>query len=293
MIPLVTSMPPSIFRRTNDGSEIGREYALECIRSWRNCGFYPVSVNAESELVSELIRTEDIKLITVRRDARNQFGKPLVYLGDFIAAACSLTDGPVVVANADILIDMPAATKHLVVNLKPGQCLVSRRYDIQDMDSREGKEYTFGYDFFAFHSRDLLGFSGDEFVIGMPWWDHYFPIHMYLLGLKSVPATKPFAFHLAHEEQWDFDNWLALGKRFLQLIQHETSGDCNRAALTNDYARRHVQAIAGHNGSPRSRVSAVMHRLAKATTAEKDIDILHRVAAVNMQWLDELGSRYT
>ena len=293
MIPFITSLPPVITRQANDGTEIGREYALECIRSWRNNGFYPVSVNAERERISELISAEKIKLITVERDSTDQFGKPLVYLCDLVTAACSLTDGPVVFTNSDILIDMPEDLRKVIVNLQPGQCVVSKRCEIWNVDSRTGDEYTFGYDFFAFHTRDLSEFSNNEFVFGLPWWDHFLPTCMFLRGLRSIPVDKPFAFHLAHDERWDQDNWILLGKKFLKAALDESSVNSQSATLAGDYARRCERAVLGSDASFVSRAGALLRGFTHRGKVENEIRMLHRVAAANMQWLDELGSRPT
>jgi hypothetical protein len=293
MIPLITSLPPVISRQAKDGTEIGREYALECIRSWRSSGFYPVSVNAESEHASELIASEEIKLLTIERNSRHRFGKPLVYLDDFISAACSLTDGPVAVTNSDILIDIPEHTRQVIANLKPGQCVLSRRRDITDMNSREGEEYGFGYDFFAFHTRDFREFSSSEFVFGLPWWDHYFSIHLFLAGLRPVPVEKPFVFHLAHAERWERDNWIALGKQFLEVVLNESSGNSQNSMLASDYARRCERAVLGSDVSFVSRAGILLRGFTRRGKVENEVRMFDRVAAANMQWLDEIGSRHT
>ena len=299
MIPLITSIPPRFNRQAGDDREIGREYALNCIRSWRNCGFDPVSVNAVSEPVSELITSEAIKLLTVERDASDRFGKPLVYLADVVAAACSQTDGPLAITNADILIDMTDSTRQAISGLKPGQCLISRRRDIEQVDSRNGVDYRFGYDFFAFHARDLSTFSNDDFVFGMPWWDHYFPISMYMRGIRSLPAINPFVYHLAHTERWEPDNWVALGKRFLELIQEGTLGDGKHDALVRNYAHRFRHSVVGKDARLVSRLKAGLRKLINAAEpevnngAESELRVLFRLAELNVKWLDERGPRYT
>jgi hypothetical protein len=290
MIPLVTSIPPRISRQAPDGTEIGREYALQCIRSWRDSGFYPVSVNADSECVSELIDAEEIRLVTVERTSMDQYGKPLVYLGDFVRAASSVADGPVVLTNSDILIDMPEDTRKQIANLQPGQCVVSRRLDISTADSRTGDEYAFGYDFFAFHTRDLGEFSNDEFVFGLPWWDHFLPIHMLLRGLRLLPVEGPFAFHLAHDDRWDLDNWILLGRKFLKAVMDQSSGRRQDAALAGDYARRCERAVLGSDMDLVSRAGTLLRGLADRGREENEIRMLDRVAAASMRWVDESRS---
>ncbi|RPH92437.1 MAG: hypothetical protein EHM68_17215 [Lysobacterales bacterium] len=290
-VPLVTSIPPQISRQATDGTEIGREYALACIRSWRTSGFHPVTVNAEGEGVPEWASSEEIGRLTVKRNAREQFGRPLVYLHDLIAAARSLTEGPVVVVNSDILLEMNSAMQQRISNIRPGECLISRRTDIHDLDCRVGQEYARGFDFFACHSHDLAEYANHDFVFGMPWWDHYFPIHLFLGGLKSLPAAQPFAFHLAHEEAWERSSWFMLGNRFLDAVRSETLKNGENAPLAIDYARRRERALLGSDASLTTRTAIRLRNLTEGGRTRNGIDAFHRMSALNMAWLDEVKSR--
>jgi hypothetical protein len=290
MIPLITSIPPHISRHSPDSREIGTEYARQCIHSWRDSGFEPVTFNAECESVSDLIKEEGVRLITVQRDASETFGKPLVYLRDLVTAAHSLTDGPVAITNADILLDMRDDTRRIVAGIEPGQCLIARRLDIREPASRAGSEFTHGYDFLAFHARDITAFSNDDFIIGLPWWDHYLPLHLFLNGLRSLPVHQHFVFHLQHEDRWEFDTWITLGKRFLHSVRRELNGACARGTPAFDYGRRLTQAELGHDGSLFSRLKNRLNLPKNHNARDLDIQMLNRVAALNVAWLDEQRS---
>src|SRR5574339_77765 len=127
MIPLFTSIPPRISRQAPDGSEIGREYAQQCIASWRKSGFHPITLNAGDEAVSELVQSEGIERLSMPQNARERFGRPLVYLDDFIRVARARTDGVVAIVNSDILLDMEPEMFGQLPALQPGYGLFSKR----------------------------------------------------------------------------------------------------------------------------------------------------------------------
>lgn len=289
MIPLFTSIPPHFSRKQADGQDLGNQYARACVKSWRGNGFDPVTVNSKNEALASIISEENIECIAVGRDAREKFGKPLIFLGDFISAACShQVDGPLVITNADILIDISTDDYRRLENLQPGQCFVSRRQDIKEMDSRLGSEYLQGYDFFAFHSSDLKKFRSDDFVMGMPWWDHYLPIWMYLMGLEQLSIKDPFVFHLSHAERWDFEKWVILGENFMKFIQQTGNSRAGLSAQAASYLGVVNRNINKTEGGLKNSIKTALKKMTKSGRLEKKIQILHQVADANVEWLDRM-----
>jgi hypothetical protein len=285
VIPLFTSIPPEFNRKSKDGNDIGREYAIKCIQSWRNSGFDPISINAENEPMSQVIIEGKIKQVRLRRDATHEYGKPLIYLDDFISTVCRTTDGPVALTNADILIRLQTSDRDLIENLESGQCVVSKRQDIDDLHVTSGVEYIHGYDFFAFHSHDLKDFSSNTLAIGMPWWDHYLPIMMFLRGLKSVRTNAAFVFHLVHSERWAYEKWITIGKRFLSEVENNR-GNCSREDIFKDYSSKVAFARSAHSLPLRTRTMEKLKRLTRAGRLGNEIQALNRMAAANVKWID-------
>ena len=291
MIPLFTSIPPRISRQAPDGSEIGREYAQQCIASWRKSGFHPITLNADDETVSELVQSEGIERLIMARNAREQFGRPLVYMDDFIRAARSRTDGVIAIVNSDIMLDVAPGTLGRISAIQPGCGLFSRRSDIQELASRHGKEYAHGCDFFVCHTRDLARYANMDFVFGMPWWDHYFLVHMLLGGTRPLRISEPFVFHLVHEEAWERTAWRLLGERFVSAIRSEASELGKELPVAADFARRLEQAFLGSNTKLPTRARSGLRRATSRGRKQNEIQALHRVTALNMAWLNELQVR--
>jgi hypothetical protein len=101
MIPLVTSLPPTISRLDPKGNEIGAAYRERCTSSPGGApGFDAVSVNSTNESYRHSVR-----MIPVSRDASAITGRPNVFLADLLAAAADAAEGgPVVVMNGNLLI---------------------------------------------------------------------------------------------------------------------------------------------------------------------------------------------
>src|SRR5258708_5032430 len=130
MIPLITSLPPTMSRLGAEGEEIGADYQQRCIESWHRAGFEPISVNSTSESYRHSVR-----MIPVSRDASSVTGRPNVFLADLIDAASNEAEGgPVVVMNGDLLIRPGTELAAKVLDLRPGEFIFSRRINIDRPD---------------------------------------------------------------------------------------------------------------------------------------------------------------
>jgi hypothetical protein len=236
---LVTSIPPKIVRHDKWGHEIGGEYQQACVASWLHAGFTPVSINSIAEPRPSL---EGVRYVTVRRDARRITGKPLIYFDDLLAEASRLTDGPVVITNADIVLKPPFDLRRLVSDLRAGEALFSQRSDVSDLSECSGSTYANGFDFFAICGRDLAALPRSNLIFGWPWWDYFLPMSLILNGIKlrSVPQV---AFHLLHQERHPDEAWFSMGQHYLQTqrgLLRRTDGKIGLAikAQMDEAARR-------------------------------------------------------
>ena len=292
-IPLITSIPGKISRIDNNGEEIGGHYLGRCLHSWKQFGFSPISVNSQREFTFGASPAPGIDYKIVNRDAFNVTGKALVYLSDMLRIAQEVTDGPVAISNADILLETNRPLFEKIQKLKPGELLVAKRYDIDSMESRSGMEYSQGYDFFAFNTKDTQKYEDKVFAFGAPWWDHYFPLCMAIRGIKIISSGTPFAFHLIHEERWDPDLWIEFGIEFIKAVKKDLSLSAGAGLeYTMEYANE-FKALTKHFGS-RSRLKLYMNRLRgmKGRQGLKDdyiMNVLSRLATLNYQCIDTLA----
>jgi len=293
MIPLFTSIPPRTIRTTSDGSDIGDEYASMCVRSWRSSGFDPVTVNSHNEAIADVVHEENVRSIRIDRDAQKDYGKPLVFFSDFLKAACAGCEGPIAITNADIVLDVPGDVYDRISSLPQGKSLVAKRLDVDDFGSSAGSEYRHGYDLFVFHTADLRKFSFEGFVFGMPWWDHVLPIDMYLNGIEGLPSDLPIAFHLKHSERWDFERWVTLGRHFLKSVRRRLDSGAYSPERALGYGSDLSQARAGPDVDVLERLTRPLRRLSRSYRVQDEIEMLTRVADLNVAWLDHIRTAST
>lgn len=287
--PLFTSIPPRFVRKDKAGVDFGRDYFSRCVASWRTCNLEPISINSRAEQESQLTREFGICRVEVERDALDLCGKPLVYITDFIRAACSAGEGPLVIANADILLDIPPETSERIAAIQPGECLVARRVDIRSMDVCKGNEYRSGYDFFAYHTHDLRGIADSPFVFGLPWWDHFLPIAIFLQGVRPIGPGKGIAYHLEHTERWEWQSYSRLGHQYISLMNELDDNGAGALAQSIN------AAVLGLNDNLLKMLLRALWTRARTLTANgrqgNDLDVLHRVVKVNADWINNLIDR--
>lgn len=273
---LVTSLPPQMSRLATNGEEIGAAYQKACIDSWRDASFDPISVNSTNEDYPHAVRK-----IPVHRDASAVTGRPHVYLEDMLAVAAEEAEGkPFVLTNSDILLALTADLSDRVMSLQPGELIFSRRIDIDDMARNEGSPWHYGYDFFAVHPDDVFGLS-TQMVFGAPWWDHFFPLMMYIRGCRILQSDPNQILHLKHDERWSWSVWEAFGQRFLIEL--------NIAGNEETYRLRLRDTVEGRTGRFVSDLKYNFLRRLPWNAARGSVLMLHRVSDLNLSFLDGIS----
>jgi hypothetical protein len=273
---LVTSLPPRMSRLASNGDDIGSMYQKSCIESWRAASFHPVSINSSSEDYPH-----SVSKVSLQRDARSVTGRPHVYFQDMLAAAVEEAEGkPFAITNSDLLLAAGTDLSDRVSSLRRGQVIFSRRIDIDEISSKEGLAWQYGYDFFAVHPDDIMGLSTDM-VFGAPWWDHFFPLMLHFGGCR-IDQIDPHQFrHLKHEDRWDWDVWEKLGCRFMA----ELKASCHDAHT--EWHRTEV--IAAFDCELSSDSTSISH-----AGLPLNLDIvpaLHNVSDANLAYIDKISIR--
>ena len=273
---LVTSLPPRMSRLASNGEDIGSMYQKSCIDSWRAASFRPVSINSSSEDYPH-----SVSKISLQRDARAVTGRPHVFFQDMLAAAVKESEGrPFAITNSDILLAAGTDLSDRVSSLRRGQVLFSRRIDIDEVSSKDGLAWQYGYDFFAVHPDDIMGLS-TGMIFGAPWWDHFFPLMLHFSGCR-IDQIDPHQFrHLKHEDRWDWDVWEKLGCRFMAEL---------KASRRDVQAEWHLtEAIAAFD----CELSVDPTPISRAGLPD-NLDVvpqLHSVSDANLTYLDKVSIR--
>ena len=214
--------------------------------------------------------------------------KPLVFIGDLLNIARNITDGPIVITNSDIILDVSMRTRDAIKELTPGTGIIAKRFDVDSLEVRPGVKDKYGCDFFAFHSKDLDKYRDTEFIFGAPWWDHYLPLIMILRGLTVILPSEPIAYHLDHTERWDRDLWVRLGTRFVETMHTELKSRDHSVVAIDEYARQFALDVKGCEGTFKSEIKAQLQRLLIRKKRKKIIHYLHHANATSCRFIDEL-----
>lgn len=216
---LFTSIPPHLAGVANaPGSSATRQEAV--VATWHAAGFAPVSVNTAGEhalhpglkhriasLGMDAIVVADIDPTTVRNSERVRH---LCTFSAFLSAihdehpACT-----VALVNSDVGMASGYRAQDITPTAHAGGCVIGQRLDVSAPPGGEqqsmGAMNVHGFDFLAFPSacvprlRSMLP-AGLRF--GMPWWDHYLPLSLLMLGVRPRLAFPGSLWHVRHAPHW-------------------------------------------------------------------------------------------
>jgi hypothetical protein len=224
---VITSISPTLVRTVQGNAGAGPAYQAHCIRSWRDAGFDVVSLNADDELAVLEPRHPDVRFVRATRTGRDQWGAPLVYIADLVATLDALGYAVGGIVNADVftLRDRGYFDRVMALCSQRGAAF-GMRVDVSDLasDANAGF-YAYGYDYFFFEVATARAIAPTEHLLGMTWWDLWFPMALHWSGLGLHRLMSPTVFHLTHPER--------TGGRFDTLWRHfyRHTVDCVAGAL--------------------------------------------------------------
>src|SRR5690606_34351605 len=290
-IPLIVSIPPRLSRRDAKGTEVGEQYQSRCIDSWLACGFSPYSINSKAE-VPRLKHLPGVTVIATDQDGLDVAAKPFVFLSDVLAKAKELTSDVVALTNADILFDADADAFDALREIEPGHCVLGRRHGTATLDSQDEHfgQYQHGYDFFAFHTRDIKCLSASRFMLGAPWWDHFLPVDMALNGIQFTSLPDNSLAHLEHEERWNQELWIFLGRLFIKaVLELQVSAQ----SYSSRAVQRYLHAVSQlGNGGPRTLLKYFLRHPKKSLRTRGTIEsMLTDLSNLNLNLIEELHYR--
>jgi len=191
IITIATSLVP--------GRDLDNQRKAIC--SWQNIGFKVVSINAPDEIVQLQEYFEDVEFVSAKRDARDEFGTPYIYLDDVLGYFAANGGRVCGIVNSDIhfLKDKfyPFISRAAINSFVYGS-----RVNVETLDNLNGELDPFGFDYFFFDKQIIPYFPSSEFCIGLPSWDHWvvsIPL-FYRIPLKAVITHH--AYHIKHPINW-------------------------------------------------------------------------------------------
>jgi hypothetical protein len=205
---LITSIPPRLSRRDNDGRDVGIDYQSRCIKSWLASGFDVCSVNLPGEDFSAPPEIERV-FSEERGYYSNRYGPAL-------GAAFSVArQDQIAITNADIYLARLEGGAQTLSAMARDAFIFSQRVDVSSLDGLVGAMYPLGIDLIAFDRHKFAPLVNDpglrKFQFGCPWWDYVVPIAASFFGpVKRL--TPPLIFHHAHEFRWHKEDQEAMAE---------------------------------------------------------------------------------
>lgn len=199
---VITSIPPRLERTVQGNPNAGPAYQTHCIRSWIKAGFSVISLNAADELPELTAAYPEVAFELAERTAHERWGVPLVPIVDLVACLRRRGHAIAGIVNADIFTLAAPDYFDRLLGLCDGGVAYGMRVDVSDLSSTAQAEfYAFGYDFFFFDVGAAAAVTTTDFVMGMPWWDLWFPMALSWAGLRLNRIFGVTAFHLKHPER--------------------------------------------------------------------------------------------
>ena len=173
------------------------------IQSWHRAGFQVTTLNSHCEALAVMRDFPEETCETVFRDGQLAAGKPVIFINDILQHIGNTEDERAGIINSDILLMPNSPILELVANLPEDTLLTCPRTDVDQLDQKNGKLDPYGYDAFFFN-RSLVGdWNETSFTLGMPFWDHWFPMMSLLSGRRVLKLISHEFRHVRHPVAWE------------------------------------------------------------------------------------------
>lgn len=192
------------------------------VQTWLELGFSVISLNIRDEINQLQSSFEGVKFHEVKRDARKQYGKPLVYVNDLLKYLQGCEAEVCGIVNSDIHLRADKDFVSYIYRQTKGSTLFASRIDIDSIESVGGELYGYGFDMFFF-DRDLLHHfpDCDTFCLGIPWWDYWLPCIALKKELNPKYLQDTVAYHVQHPINYSLQNWREVGITFTEFFNPE------------------------------------------------------------------------
>jgi len=232
------------------------------IKSWLNLGFDVVSINCAEEILTLQQSFPDVRFIQAKRDAKEVYGKPLIYFDEFLDYFSKAEYEFCGIVNSDVYLQCNEDNISFIKSQLNNSLVYGSRIDVHRPEDLAGKVYRNGFDFFFFDKSLISCFPRSDFCIGMPWWDYWVPLMAALQGFTIKKLISPFAYHIKHIFRWSILQWGNLAKALFRHLREGIENNFNAdldenpwALLGRIFAVQHNQYLEDKGLEDRSKMS--------------------------------------
>ena len=208
----------------------------KAVESWMKLGFDVVSINCAEEIQKLQGAFPNVRFIQAKRDAREMFGKPLVYFDEFLEYFSRTGSEFCGIVNSDVFLFSDEGIISFIKEHAKGSLVYGSRMEVDSLEVLVGDVYEDGFDFFFFDKSLVSCFPKSDFCIGMPWWDYWMPLIPALEKIQIKKLVSGFAYHLKHRCKWNAEYHDLLAKRFWEHLRRRIDENFHSDPDSNPWA---------------------------------------------------------
>ena len=193
------------------------EIQKSALESWAENGFDIVSFNTPYEILTLSKNFPAISFIPIMRTGEKYAGKPLPLISDILQHLNLADQKYCGIVNSDIYFSSSSPLSDVIKKYAKNSFVYGARFDVNDLKSQEGKYDPLGFDYFIFDQTLENKWDNNRFCLGMPFWDHWFPLIPILNGHTVKKIIAPIARHATHPNSWGTST-LAFNDEFIRIL---------------------------------------------------------------------------
>ncbi|MEA2080520.1 MAG: glycosyltransferase family 2 protein, partial [Pseudomonadota bacterium] len=213
------------------------------IQSWLDLGFEVISLNIQKEL--ELLQPQfpGVKFVRARRNGSKLAGKPYVFVDDVLAALKETAHQVVGIVNADVELRAKPQIIDYLNQEAPVSFICASRIDVEQAEDSEGKLYHRGFDLFFFNQNIVDRLPKTNFMLGVPWWDYWFPYAVIEQGIPVKRIETPFGYHIRHEVNYNSGHMIRFGEEFVSYCGDAAFAELFRQCAGTLFENRRLSVL--------------------------------------------------
>ncbi|MFT8321305.1 MAG: hypothetical protein ABF649_10395, partial [Bacillus sp. (in: firmicutes)] len=178
------------------------EVQQNAIKTWVDAGFRVVSLNSAEEINTLKPYFPTIEFQEISRNAQEKFGKPYIYIYDFMQYLSSTDYKVCGIVNSDIhFLEIKDNFMDFIYKESIGSLVYGHRMDVDNLNNLNGRVSN-GVDYFFF-DRDLITiYEDDGLCMGQPAWDWWMVCVAAAAHKPNKRVLNTVAYHIDHPQTW-------------------------------------------------------------------------------------------
>jgi hypothetical protein len=173
------------------------------IQSWLDMNFKVHSLNILEEAVQVREDFPNIECYPQQESGFKLTGKPVIFVNEILNFFSKKSCSRLGIINSDIVLDVSEYASNQIYEYSNNAFFFGQRLEVIDLDSKSGEVDPWGFDYFFFDKAFVDIWPQSQFCLGMPFWDHWFPLLPILHGKKVFRPRIPIGRHIPHTTSRD------------------------------------------------------------------------------------------